>query len=352
MVGEIGEGPAAEPKLIRSLSEFINTYEARGVDNALLYDSVDTYFREGGKRAYVSGWAASGSGSDPAIEALNSFGKELGPGQAMVIGGTPDADLYGALLDHAHDNNRVALLDVESDSTISDMQALGDLIPDVNTDDGALFGSWCSIPPVTGTSSTRFVPASPVMAALCARVDGQGNPNRAAAGRDFPLQFVTGFTVEPTMAERVVLLDHGVNTFGNIYGFLEMYGFQTAVEESTDNPFWQFNCSRGRMYLRARAALRAENYMFRNIDAQGGLAGSLKTDLDEECLALYQANGLFGETPEEAFAVQVGTSINTVDEIAQGHLHGEVEARFSLHAKAVYVDLVTVPVTGAVTTAS
>ena len=150
------------------------------------------------------------------------------------------------------------------------------------------------------------------------------------------------------MDVRDTLLDSGVNLFGTIYGVLENYGFQTSVPQDPDNPFWQFNCVRARMWLRAQAMQRGENYMFKNIDAKGRLAGALKTDLDEVCLSLYQVDGLYGETPEEAFANQVGAEVNTIDQIAQGYLHAVSQARFSLHTKAVYIDLVTVPVTGTV----
>jgi hypothetical protein len=73
------------------------------------------------------------------------------------------------------------------------------------------------------------------------------------------------------------------------------------------------------------------------------LAGALKGELDGICLALYGVDGLFGQTPAEAFATTVGASVNTIDTIAQGELDAVVEARLSLHAKAVNIDLVSCP---------
>jgi hypothetical protein len=118
-----------------------------------------------------------------------------------------------------------------------------------------------------------------------------------------------------------------------------------------DNPFWQANASRGRMWLKARAQGAGKNYMFKPIDGRGRLTGRLKTDLDAICLELYGVDGLFGETPADAFATEAGATLNTVDGIAHGELRGLVEAKFSMHTKRVLIDLVSVPITGQVSQA-
>jgi hypothetical protein len=41
-------------------------------------------------------------------------------------------------------------------------------------------------------------------------------------------------------------------------------------------------------------------------------------------------------------------SINTTTTVAYGELHAVVEARFSLHARTVIIELVAVPITGSV----
>jgi hypothetical protein len=64
---------------------------------------------------------------------------------------------------------------------------------------------------------------------------------------------------------------------------------------------------------------------------------------------LWDANGLFGDSASDAYAVHVGASINTTETVAYGELHAVVEARFSLHARLVVIELVSVPITGRVT---
>ena len=66
------------------------------------------------------------------------------------------------------------------------------------------------------------------------------------------------------------------------------------------------------------------------------------------CSQLYQAGGLYGATKSDAYNVNVSQNINTTDTVAQAQLHAVVQARLSQYAKAVLIDLVSVPVSGVV----
>lgn len=345
VVGTVLTGTTAEATEIRSINDFEAEYGVRAVDNAALYDYVDAFFREGGRRAFVGAHLAAGTLAD----GLALLTADLGPGQVAAPGSATDAVDYALLLSHAAANNRFALLDVGSDDTIAEMEALGALVPVANQSYGALFGPWLPIPAPANVigGAERTVPGSAIVAGLIARSDALGNPNRAPAGRDFPLQYALSVPAV-TDADRETALDAGVNLFADRYGVLQLYGFQTAIDQTEDSPFWQANASRARMWLTARAQEAGEHYMFKPIDAKGHLALGLKTDLDAICGELYAVDGLFGETAADAYATNVGVALNTEAAIAQGELHASVEARLSLHAKSVIIDLVSVPVTGRV----
>jgi hypothetical protein len=350
VVGAASSG-VSTPVEITSMADFEAAFATRTGVTTPAWDWFDAFFREGGAHAYF----VRISGVETYVDGLGRLPADLGPGQvALADPGTPDAAQYTALLGHAQTYNRFALLDVAlSSDTVAKWTTIAGLVPATNKDDGAQFGPWCEIPAPQGVvgGSARQVPASAVVAALCARADALGNPNRAPAGRDFPLAYTTGFVgPDLLMSERVALLDAGLNTFANRYGVLQLYGFQTDITQSDTTPFWQANCSRARMWIKARASEVAENYVFDTIDSRGLLAAQLKTELDGLLLDLYGRNGLFGETPAEAWNVQVGPGVNTLATIAQGELHAVIEARLSLHAKSVFIDLVSVPVAGVVGT--
>lgn len=348
--GAAASGPTDKATRLRSINDFTAVYGPRETGNLAAYDWFDAYFREGGRQAYFGRYTNVGT-----VDAgLALFTEELGPGQVVAPEETPGASVYGKLLTHAFNTQRHALLDYANGDTLTAMTTAVNAIPAANADWGQTAGQWVNIPAPAGTigGTARQVPGSAVTAALIARADALGNPNRAAAGRDFPLQYATSFTRDLSKAEVEGLLSAGGNAFLTRQNVMQLYGFQTAVEQSEDTPFWQANCSRARMWLIAMAKSAGEGYMFKPIDGQGRLASALKRDLDGICLDLYGRDGLYGATPEDAFATSVGVSVNQESTIAQGELRAVVEARLSLHAKAVIIDLVSVPVSGRVSTAA
>jgi hypothetical protein len=305
---------------------------------------VQAYFQMGGKVLTFAPFATTGTYAD-ALTLMND--PKYGPGQLAVIAQTPatppTAQQFTDMQNAAMSNNRVALRDVASTTSVVQMGTTGAAAPP-NDSYGATFGPWLSLPPppsVVGATA-RTIPGSAAIAALCAQVDADGNPNRAAAGDDYAVQYATGMTLELTAANRSSLFSNGVNAFADTYG-LENYGFQTNIAMDPTNPYWQFNCSRARMALVDRCTIRARPFMFRPIDGRGRLEAELQGALEDECNRLYQANAMYGDTPQDAYDVNVSSSVNTVDTIAQGELHAVASVVWTLHAVAVEVDLVTVP---------
>jgi len=341
VAAKVTAGPST-PTSLFSLGDFVAMFATR-TGNEAIYDAIDVFFREGGAQVVLTGFETAGDYTD-ALSADTS-----GPGNQSVIGEAPTPLLYEALQTGATATNRFALRDVTSTDTVADMVTLAAGVPALD-EYGLTYGPWAYCPGPTGVigAGPRTVPASAVIAALLNRVDGLGNPNRAAAGRDFPLQFCTGFTLDISDVQRAQLFSAGVNAFKDVNGVLESYGFQTNVPQSPDTPFWQANCSRGRMWLVDRCQIRGEAYAFKPLDAEGHLAGAFGNDITEECMTLYGNDGLYGATPEDAFAVNVGSTVNTQATAATATLDASVQARWTDQAKAVDVALVSIPVSGTV----
>jgi hypothetical protein len=158
------------------------------------------------------------------------------------------------------------------------------------------------------------------------------------------LQYATGFASRYSLADVDAALGHGVNTFMDRFGVLQLYGFQSAVEQDPDNPFWQANVGRLRMAASARAKVIGENYMFKPLTP--GLMNGFKSDLEAMLKVLFEANALLGATPRDAYSVSVSAVLNPDSNIAQGEMRAQAEFRPSTHVKHVAVDLATVPVTG------
>jgi hypothetical protein len=336
--------PAGEATLVRNIGDYAVAGGTRTGD-ALTYDGLDNFFREGGKRAYVAG---------PDIDtAVPLFTEDLGGGQLVAWATSQSATNMGKLLDAAAASMRFALLDsAAADDDIAALTAAGAKIPQTGNESyGAMFGPWVTIPPPTGVlgATERQVPASSTVAGLIARSDSLGNPNRAPAGRDFPLQYASDLPTVMTDADTATLRDAGINPLRQKFGLLVLDGFQTSIASDPDDPFWQANVGRARMWLQWQAMNVGLNYEYKPIDGRGRLTSALENDLNFVCKSLWDANGLFGDSASDAYAVHVGASINTTETVAYGELHAVVEARFSLHARLVVIELVSVPITGRVT---
>lgn len=342
LTGPAGAGPTDKPVKCESMDEFIGAFSDRTGVTVPTFDYIDAFFREGGR--VVNFARSTTSDRSDGLALLDD--KRQGPGQLATVDGTPGSTLFADLKTVADATNRVVLRDVNLADTVTEMETVGGDAT-ANDDSGATFGSWVNIPSPAGVigAGPRQVPASAVIAALCNRVDRTGNPNRAAGGRDFPLQYVTSFVLDPSDSQRAALLGAGVNMFKNVYNVLENYNFQTNIgggDPVPENPYWQFNVARLRMYAIARAEQIGESYYLKPIDGQGHLAGSLQKDIAGMFKKeLYDNDALYGATPSDAFSVKV---TETASQVAQGALVATAEFVPTLGATTVEIDLVTVPV--------
>jgi len=353
VTGITGGTPPAKPVLCGSTADFEGAgYGPRTGPNTAVWDWLDVAFREGLTQAWVMGYATAGGYSTT----LPLFDYRLGPGQVAVVGETTNgAAIYGAIQTHCDNNNRIGLLDGNAaDVALAAWSTNGtsaQALP--NMENVGLFGSWVVTPgpPYVVTAGPRNIPMSAAIAGMCARVDQTGNPGRAAGGRDFPFLYVNGFLYDPNDSDRAALFQKGVNMGANRWGTLENYGFVTPVFQGTPlttTPFWQLNCARTRMYMKAQSLAIGENYYMRTLDGAGKLAAELGGELAAMCADLYAADALFGDTPADAYNVNVSSSINTTATAATATLNAIVEARLSQYTNKVVINLVSVPIAGVV----
>jgi hypothetical protein len=334
---------------LRSLADYEGAFGPRADTDVAIWDWLDVSYRNGLTEAYVGSYDAQGDYDN----GLALFDPKLGPGQVVIVGESPSQAVTQAIVAHANAYNRIGLIDVgATDDAASEITAHGSTAQTLtdSVENIGIFGSWLNVAGPAGvTGSTgRSVPFSAVIAGLCSLVDQAGNPNRAAGGRDFPVLYGSGFVYDPNDADRAACFAAGVNMGKDVYGVLENYGFVTPVVRDPATPFWQLNCARGRMWLKAQALAIGENYYMRSIDGEGKLAARLGADLAAVCKDLYDADGLYGATPDEAYNINVGVTVNTEATVANATLKAVAQVKFSQYADAVQVDLVSVPVSGTI----
>lgn len=274
--------------------------------------------------------------------ALARFPYAMGFAQVLYPGNV-DPDINAAILDHCYTNRRPALIDLndlDEPSIAADADALQTIL-------GCRFT--CALAPriiypgpVPGT--TALVPYSAIQAGIIARADGQtGNPNEAAAGSNGESIAAIRPSLDFDDDTREMLNDLGVTLPKMMRsGVMRTYGTRTAAGPDDANWMW-FPGSRTILAMAAEFDNSAEEFVHRQIDGQRRLFTKLEVALGGICLDFFGLGALYGDQPEDAFSIDTGPSVNTVDTIANGEVHALVRVRVSPPGEWVQIEIQKTP---------
>lgn len=283
-------------------------------------------------------------------DALAAFDADLGPGQVSTPGRSGE-QAFADLFDHGDANNRIPYLDVEvTDDTSAELKAKATLARSLAGDRVyAIFGPWSEIPGVA-VNTTRSVPASGAEAAKVSRNDAEtGNPNLAAAGDRGVSEYAVGLVAEITdPAERDELNDAGLNLIRVRGDAIKTYGFRTGLNKVDHPNDWQLANARLTMAIVADAQAIGEEHLFRQIDGKGLEISRFHGDLEIMLDVYWKLGALFGGTPAEAYSVNTGPDVNTVESLSNGELLADLGAKRSPFAEQVQIDVAAVHPTATV----
>jgi phage tail sheath protein FI len=315
----------------------------------------------GGVPANIAATALTGGTDDHTnatdatwLAALNLFTDDYGPGQVSAPGRTTTQG-YTDLLNHATKHNRRAVLDGADTSTVSTLTTAASGLRSLTAPDqagnstsasryGALYAPWAVVPGIS-PGTTRTVPYSAVQAGLIARAESEGhNPNEAAAGPLGRARYATGLSQPAwTDSQRETLNEGGVNVSRLIGGVPTTYGDRTLVNPLTDALWKSFANSREVMAAAADCSSVMAEFDFAQLDGRGFKIAELGGELRGTALLPHYLRGaLYGNSPDEAFTVNVGPDVNTPDTISAGELHADVALRVSPNAEKVQTRVVRV----------
>lgn len=286
-------------------------------------------------------------------EALALFNKDLGPGQVFAPGIMNTEALHKVLCTHALNNNRRAILDDPDESTASAIAGHATALRGLTGNAqrfATLVAPWANIPGLS-TGTTRKIPYSAIFAGQISRAEGEGfNPNVAAAGaKRGKCVFALTLTQAFSAAGYEELNNAGVIAAKSVRGVPTTFGNRTLTNPTTDGNWKSFSASRLIMGIAAKAEGVLENYEFAQIDGHGYVFQDLQGDLQGEALMpFYQDNALYGTTPAQAFAVNVGPDVNTPTTIANEEIKAQITARVSPTGEVLSVEIVKVPTTEAI----
>jgi hypothetical protein len=159
---------------------------------------------------------------------------------------------------------------------------------------------------------------------------------------------VLSLTASWTDAERETMNSAGVNVAREVYGEIKTYGFRSVADKDAYPLHWQFSNVRTDMAITADAEAIAERYVFRIIDGQGLTISQYGGELAAKLGAYYRMGALYGAEADDAYRVDVGSAVNTIDSISEGRLRAVLSIRRSPFAELVEVEIVKVAITEAV----
>jgi hypothetical protein len=336
LVGATESGDAV--KRVVSMTQYEDEFGQRtGFTDA--YDAAETFYREGGSALTVARTNEGGTADLPG--ALDALTRAFGPGQIFVPGAAGIlSTTHDALIAHAAENNRIALLDADPDSTATELSALATtLAGDANARYAALFAPGAIVPGLT-SADTRTVPYSALEAGIMSRNAAAFTPNVPAAGVNGISRFATDLAATFTDAERQSLNDDGVDVARLVYGQVETYGYRTLAP--VDSGWANLGNARLNMEIVAKAEAVGERYMFAQIDGRGIRISQFGAELSGMLVPYYDAGSLYGESAHDAFFVDVGPAVNTPATIANGELHAVLGVRMSPFAEFVVIEIVKV----------
>lgn len=274
---------------------------------------------------------------------IDSLSRNLGTGILMVPGITSDAI-------HAYAANAAESLgrDFFSDAPDTDDEAVLIAASKAHlNDDGqrsrytGFFAPWVITPGPTA-GSVRKVPPSVVAAGRFAANMALGmSSNEPAAGDNGILNNVLDFTQEWTDEERESLNNNGVNVLLNSYGTPKIYGWRTTANPVSDKLWLPLSNSLLHRQLIALANVVQERFVFRQVDGQGRLIGRFQTALiGHVCMPLFEQGSLFGDTPADAYKVDVGSNVNTPTTIENNELRAVISVKMAPFGEKLTVYLV------------
>ena len=292
--------------------------------------------------------------------ALNALPAAWGPGLVSKLGVTTAAGHAGTVA-HAQANNRMAILDGPSgasQSTLttiaSTVQSTADTATAGSSAYAAVFGPWLKVPAYAGGPAPRLIPPSAVAAGLVSRQVSGGAANVAAAGSP---NGVAAWVLDVqnlfTDTERDTLNGASpVNLFRQPYSSsltppVELYGYNTLGAQAAG---WrQLTAQLLRLRLTDELTLIGEQFIFDQLDPRGQKLAEYGGALRGVCQAHWDANELYGDTPDAAYNVDVSASVNTPATLANGEMHSRTSVRMSPMAEFVFEDVVKFPVTQSLT---
>lgn len=268
-------------------------------------------------------------GSDGSMERVTAatfIGEDKGPGKrtgiqafldntvvsALAVPGITMPEVVVALTAHC-EKMRSCLAVIDMPYELSDIQALSDYRKIVDSSYAAMYHPWIDAYDCI-LKKNAYYPPSGAVAGVYAKTDICRGVNKAPANE--PIACCTGLSVNFSEEQGHFLCSIGVNPIRCMRGMgNRIWGARTT---SSDAVFRYINNRRFLIYVEKSIKADLSWVMFEQNDL--ALWARVNASLSAFLRTLWKNKMLAGDTPEQSYFVEVGTTTMTQDDICSGRL--------------------------------
>lgn len=275
---------------------------------------------------------------------------KIGLGDGAVAAPGFGTSMHAALIAHAKENRRIALLAGARGTTAVDLAALG-LTLSNDGEFAGLFGPHLTVS--DGAGGTRVVSPEGFVAAARANAHESVGAWSSAAGEGSVSSYVLGVDQEFSRAD-AELLDAGrVSPIRLVSGRIRLYGWRSLSADEAEYSLLSVQDLLNR--LEVECETRLEPYVHKTINGRGQLQSQMAGILIGIMEPIRLAGGIFeridettGDVIDPGYSVNVGPNLNSVASLSRNEINALVAVRPSPTASLINLAIVKVGLAAAV----
>ena len=281
--------------------------------------------------------------------ALGLFNDALGTG---AVACPDETTINTALVEHANNYSRIALLFAEENATAEDVKNIAlDVQAEEHAEHAAIYYPWVEVP-TSIPGVTRYIPPVGYVAGKRAAAHNQTGPHLPAAGLLSVARFVVGLKSEVDKIAGDDLDVNYVNALRLIQNTIRIYGARSCSAD-TDN--FRYITQQDTVNTIVTECYRSiEDVVFSSIDGRNTIFANIESRLISVLTvmrnigALYPAFNANGRQIDDGYTVRCDTKINPTSQLAEGLVKAKVGVRVSSIGDKIEIDIVKSNLTSSV----
>lgn len=269
---------------------------------------------------------------------------KIGYGDGSVAAPGYGASVHAALVAHAKDYRRIAILEGARGGSAGDYATLAAALATTpGSENAGLFGPYLQVS--DGAGGVRTIPPAGFVAAARAKAHDQFGAWAVGAGEGSVSPYILGVESEWGRTEAEQLSAARVNPIRVVQNKIRLYDWRSLSANEQDYASLAVADLLDRLVTECEA--RLETFVFRTIDGRGQLFAEVKGVLIGILEPVRAAGGIFertvnGEVLDSGYSVNVSQSLNTEASLARNEINAQVAVRPSPNASLINLTIVKV----------